>query len=514
VKYKKFDEDDQEEPPDPVPYIGPALDPVIFIADSKRDAAKRASNREPLLGFKHPAPEQFPQRIQKIDLASSDQAQPTGLDSEASISVSKLSFNVDKKCGVMLQSGGRCERDLMCPVHSEEHKNAVSGRSEPFQVLRMRAQAKREGSSLQKASEPTTRLTINKGDHLELKEEEKKDLPYVLEKNLGIGGSASVEMVRDINTNLIYARKIIRNVYTRNLNTVKLSFLNEVRVMRLLASHHHIIQVFATYIAQRELALILSPVADSGDLHDFLGKYEDAGIHSPGRGEKTLLLYRAFGCLVSGLAFMHGQRVRHKDIKPQNILVHQGSVLYTDFGISLDFSKQAQSTTIGNPQSYTKRYCAPEVADWGNRNSKSDIFSLGCVFIEIIAALQPSLIPDALLEGPYHEKLSEQELSSYFTEVLDNKFSDDFVLVLVGMLHPDPNVRPKAADLKDTLFTVRSGFNMFCDLCTNAKHGKFIFTSCFIRGLVADPPVQELKKDEKSVEERATSPAPTSVGES
>jgi serine/threonine protein kinase len=264
--------------------------------------------------------------------------------------------------------------------------------------------------------------------------------------------------------------------------------------MRLLASHHHIIQVFATYIAHRELALILSPVADGGDLHDFLGNYQDAGIHAPGRGEKTLILYRAFGCLASGLAFMHGQRVRHKDIKPQNILVHQGSVLYTDFGISLDFSKQGQSTTIGNPQSYTKRYCAPEVADWGNRNSKSDIFSLGCVFLEIIAALQPSLIPDALLEGPYHEKLGGQELGSYFTGVLDNRFPDDFVLALTGMLSPEPNDRPKAANLKDILCTVRSGFRMFCDLCANAKDGKFIFTRCFTTDLVANPSVQSYRK--------------------
>jgi serine/threonine protein kinase len=46
---------------------------------------------------------------------------------------------------------------------------------------------------------------------------------------------------------------------------------------------------------------------------------------------------------------MHEQTIRHKDIKPQNILIHRGSAIYTDFGISLDFAQQ-DSTTTGHPQ--------------------------------------------------------------------------------------------------------------------------------------------------------------------
>jgi serine/threonine protein kinase len=205
-------------------------------------------------------------------------------------------------------------------MHSEDLKMQVTGRSKPYRALGMKPHANPEIQIQQKALMPPARLIINKGDHLELKDsEEKKLLPYVLEGNLGHGGSASVEMVRDLNTGSLYARKIIRNVHTRNLRTVKLSFLNEVRVMRLLASHRHIIQVFATYIAQRELALILSPVADGGDLHDFLGRYQDAAATDPVRAEDTMILTKAFGCLTSGLTFMHQERVRHKDIKPKNI---------------------------------------------------------------------------------------------------------------------------------------------------------------------------------------------------
>jgi hypothetical protein len=48
-------------------------------------------------------------------------------------------------------------------------------------------------------------------------------------------------------------------------------------------------------------------------------------------------------------------------IKPQNILVHNGQMIYTDFGIAFDASGQ-DTTTSGFPGAHTKRYCAPEVA--------------------------------------------------------------------------------------------------------------------------------------------------------
>jgi serine/threonine protein kinase len=222
-------------------------------------------------------------------------------------------------------------------------------------------------------------------------------------------------------------------------------------------------------MAQRELALILSPVADGGDFHEFLARYQDAATTDPERGEKTMILYRAFGCLASGLAFMHQERVRHKDIKPKNILIHQGSVLYTDFGISFDFSRQEQSTTIGNPQSYTKRYCAPEVADWGNRNSKSDIFSLGCVYIEILSAIDPHLFNDAFLEGPFYEKVDGLSLENLGP-------LDEFCYWCVGllreMLQKSPTDRPTAAILVEKVNS--SVLNLFCELCSKDLNSRNI----------------------------------------
>ncbi|KAH7088170.1 kinase-like domain-containing protein, partial [Paraphoma chrysanthemicola] len=213
---------------------------------------------------------------------------------------------------------------------------------------------------------------------------------YKLLKNLGHGGSASVEKVEDVHTGKVYARKMFRNVYARNLTQAKRRLRDEVEVMKKLAAHHHIVRVHATYIVKRELAIILDPVADGGDLASFLQDFHDSDEAKDGSWSyRRDILRKSFGCLASGLAFMHRQTIRHKDIKPQNILIHRGDVMYTDFGLSYDFGDTGQSTTTGIVQGMTKRYCAPEVADGASRNSKSDIFSLGCVYIEILAKLEP-----------------------------------------------------------------------------------------------------------------------------
>lgn len=183
--------------------------------------------------------------------------------------------------------------------------------------------------------------------------------------------------------------------------------------MRRLADHHHVVKLHASYVVGRELALILTPVADDGDLADFLHAYRDLSLSGTQPKSDRLVdslasmqrtLENAYGCLAAGLAFMHEQTIRHKDIKPQNILVHRGSVLYTDFGISIDFSTLGHSTTTGRADSFTRRYCAPEVAEHQKRNSKSDVFSLGCVFLEITAAMYSKDLPESSLKGPFYER--------------------------------------------------------------------------------------------------------------
>ncbi|KAF2500191.1 kinase-like protein [Lophium mytilinum] len=312
--------------------------------------------------------------------------------------------------------------------------------------------------------EVVNKIRIQEGKHYDIVE--KEVLPYRLVKNLGIGASASVEMVEDVISGFVYARKVFRNVTTRNLEQVKKGFLNEVQIIQRLASHHHIIRVFATYTAGREFGLILQPVADGGDLATFLAACWDVDeLDQPSRG----ILYSCFGCLSDGLSFMHQRTIRHKDIKPHNILIHRGSPIYTDFGLSYDFSLSGHSTTGGHPGMFTRRYCSPEVADFGPRNSKSDVFSLGCVLLEAFMVLYRSLPPEVLNEA-YYKQL--ESLQAVLVESTCNSEKDQSFManIISKMLAHHPEDRP-SADIVAYQLQTTSRFELdvpfFCKLCTS-----------------------------------------------
>jgi len=94
----------------------------------------------------------------------------------------------------------------------------------------------------------------------------------------------------------------------------------------------------------------------------------------------------AFGCITSAVQYLHVEKsVKHKDIKPENILIDRhGYVLLADFGISKQYQSETDSTT-GGPTQYTRKYAAPEVVALQKRGFEADIFSLGCVFLEMVS---------------------------------------------------------------------------------------------------------------------------------
>lgn len=218
-------------------------------------------------------------------------------------------------------------------------------------------------------------------------------LPFVTSGRLGDGAFGTVEKVTNAD-GTEYARKLLSFHPTKSRSEKERIFRREVDIIKSLSQHHHIVKVFATYITLSEFALLLSPVADGGDLNSFLAVYWNeqheywATQIMTGRWESMRQdLQRFFGCLASGLAFMHDRDIRHRDISPRNILVHQGLALYTDFGFSLDHSGlSADSHSMGRPEAYTPRYAAPEVRNWDLRGPKSDVYSLGCVFADLLSA--------------------------------------------------------------------------------------------------------------------------------
>ncbi|KAF2490412.1 kinase-like protein, partial [Lophium mytilinum] len=141
-----------------------------------------------------------------------------------------------------------------------------------------------------------------------------------------------------------------------------------------------------SYTDRRYFGVLMVPVAEHS-LTDFLASSEQHVRH-------RITLGTFFGCLASALHYLHQNQIRHRDIKPDNILVKGAGVYLTDFGISLDWQQLSRSTT-DEASGLTYNYCAPEVLDPDQkRNSRTDIWSLGCVFMEILVVKRGLRIED------------------------------------------------------------------------------------------------------------------------
>jgi hypothetical protein len=72
-------------------------------------------------------------------------------------------------------------------------------------------------------------------------------------------------------------------------------------------------------------------------------------------------VYSKLGCLISAIAYLHDEKmkIRHKDLKPSNILISAEHLWLSDFGSATDFSLLSQSAT--DNERGTLRYFSPEV---------------------------------------------------------------------------------------------------------------------------------------------------------
>jgi len=99
--------------------------------------------------------------------------------------------------------------------------------------------------------------------------------------------------------------------------------------------------------------------------------------------------------IVTGLAYLHGRDIIHRDIKGANILVdNKGGIKISDFGIS---KKVEASNLLSGPSSNKNRpslqgsvfWMAPEVVKQTSYTRKADIWSLGCLVIEMMTGNHP-----------------------------------------------------------------------------------------------------------------------------
>jgi hypothetical protein len=153
--------------------------------------------------------------------------------------------------------------------------------------------------------------------------------------------------------------------------------------------------------------------------------------------------------IVDALDYAHRQGVVHRDIKPDNILIDEGSgfPMLTDFGIAKASIADTQLTTSGQLMG-TPDYMSPEqVSGKSEAGPASDLYSLGIVAYEMLSGHLPFEAESPIDAMTQRLTQAPRPLRSVAPDV-----SDDLVAAVNGCLHKDPASRwPDAKSLRSAL---------------------------------------------------------------
>src|SRR5438477_816222 len=201
---------------------------------------------------------------------------------------------------------------------------------------------------------------------------------YIVEREIGRGGMATVYLARDVRHDRLVALKLLNAELGAVLGVER--FLSEIRVTANL-QHPNLLPLFDSGEADGLLFYVM-PFIDGESLRAKLAREKQLPIDDA---------LRIANAVASALDYAHRHGVIHRDLKPENILLLEGQPMVADFGIALAVSNAGGNRitqtglSLGTPQ-----YMSPEQAT-GDRviDGRTDIYSLGAVLYEMLTGEPP-----------------------------------------------------------------------------------------------------------------------------
>lgn len=223
--------------------------------------------------------------------------------------------------------------------------------------------------------------------------------------------------------------------------------LAEIESMAML-DHPNVIKVYEYFEDRDSVAQIMEPCS-GGELQETIEAVHQKG----GPSYSETFICDVMKQTLRALAFMHGNRYMHKDLKPQNImLVDKGSssIKVIDFGLAELFqAHQETSDAFGG----TLLYMAPEVFQY-KLGMKSDVWSAGCILYNLYTGDYPFMAPWPLPKGRTMEWWQQELARSIQSDPMRQNpklagWSREGLDLLQLMLHKDVDRRPDAAQCLD-----------------------------------------------------------------
>ena len=199
---------------------------------------------------------------------------------------------------------------------------------------------------------------------------------YKIQTLIGTGGMAAVYLAKDLILDRLVAIKVLRLDFRQNDDAMRRFRREALSATQL--THPNIVGVYDVGQSQ-EMNYIVMEYVEGTDLKDYV---RQRGALHPIEAVRIMMQ------IVSAIAAAHQNRIIHRDIKPQNILIdREGNVKITDFGIAVALSDTSLTQT--NTLLGSVHYLSPEQARGGMATIQTDIYALGIVLYELLTGKVP-----------------------------------------------------------------------------------------------------------------------------
>jgi len=226
---------------------------------------------------------------------------------------------------------------------------------------------------------------------------------YIIQREIGKGGMATVYLAIQESLNRPVVLKILDNVDADTSQDLTERFMAEGRIIASL-THPNIITIYDIGVANNSLYISMEYV-QGGDLKQRL--------ELPMSEEEALDILAKVSRALNE-AHKHG--IVHRDVKPANILFRDANTpLLTDFGIAKQVDNETDLTStgifLGSPN-----YVSPEQADGVKIDGRADIYSLGCIFYEMLTGRKPYISTSVIDIVIQHKQAAVPQLPDEYKE--------------------------------------------------------------------------------------------------
>ncbi|MDO5516796.1 MAG: Stk1 family PASTA domain-containing Ser/Thr kinase [Clostridium sp.] len=251
---------------------------------------------------------------------------------------------------------------------------------------------------------------------------------YELLEKIGEGGMSQVFKARDNKLNRFVAAKILKKEFCNNADIVE-KFMGEATAIATL-SDNNIVNVLDVGTQADDINYIVMEYVNGKTLKDVIkqvGKMNyETGI------SVAIQIAKALDCA-------HRNKIIHRDVKPQNILVTEdGLMKVTDFGIA----KSSTSSTITNTSTImgSAHYLSPEQAKGSFIDCRTDLYSLGVVLYEMVTGVVPFQGDSAVTIALKH--IQEEVVPP---KTLNSKIPDSLNKLILKAMEKEPSKRYQTA---------------------------------------------------------------------